>query len=365
MSVNVRKLAELTGVSVATISRVLKGDPVVENTTRERVLQALAQHPFYPDLKQKKKRIRNLFLFLSPVNISDRLHLLQVELLLPRPCRSEIPFRWLYADGGTERYLMLSPYRKDRLSETLRELEQASFAGSIAGVFILHTSITDDAALAHYRGGLKLYLLNRTREDIPNESIDFIFFDDRLVSRLAFDHLAVRGHRNVLVFSGPDDYRFFEKREHAFREHAGDPDCRFVFRNTESNSAEAAFDHSEELLGSGEREFSAVFVTSEVLLEGFLRSCDMRGIRIPEDLSILSTNDYLVAYQHTPPISVVRTPSFELGKVAAAVATENMAFEFATRVDYCLSVILNDRGSVADLAAAASAGGETHHARHP
>ncbi len=346
---NVRKLAEITKVSVATISRVLKGEPAVDPETRDRVLRELSQHPFYPDFKQKKKRTRNLFVFLSPAHVNERLHLTQINFFSRALAGVKSHFDTTNSQDGIERYLLLSSYKSGRILEKLKELERLDYAGSIAGIFIIHTQKADHAGLAQYAGRLKLYLLGRSPDDVPSERADCIYFDDVKVGRLAYEHILSRGHRKVLVFSGPREFTYFEKRERAFRKAAGKDGNGYVFRNTRAADPMEAYDLAKACLRKNELEITAVYVTAEILLEGVLKHLDEAGMKIPEDLSLISTNDYLVGYQHKPPISVIRTPHFEIGRLAAVIALENCRFEFDSRVDYRLDVMLNDRHSVADI----------------
>jgi DNA-binding LacI/PurR family transcriptional regulator len=346
---NVRKLAELTDLSVATISRVLKGEPVVDPETRERVLHAISQHPFYPDFKQKKKRTRNIFVFLSPAHVDEKLHQTQISFFSRALAGVKSHFDTVNSRDGVERYLLLSSFQSGRLAEKLSELEALDYAGSIAGIFVIHTRKADHAGLADYRGRLKLYLLGRSPEDVPGDHVNCVYFDDVKAGRLALEHLSGRGHRRVLVFSGPGEYTYFEKRERAFRREKSKNGNKFIFKNTKTVTAEEAYDLAKAVFGKNPPDITALYVTAEILLEGVLKYFDERGLRIPEDYSVLSTNDYLVGYQHNPPISVVRTPHFEIGRLAAVIALENSGFEYGTRVDYRLDVLLNDRKSVARI----------------
>lgn len=346
---NVRKLAELTNLSVATISRVLQADPAVDPKTRDLVLRTLSQHPFYPDFKKKKKKVRNLFVFLSPAHVNERLHLTQINFFSRALAGVKSYFDTVNSQDGVERYLLLSSYKNGRILEKLNELEELDYAGSIAGIFIIHTQVADHEGLARYTGRLKLYLLGRSREDVPCERADCVYFDDVKAGQLAYEHLVSRGHRRILVFSGPPEFSYFEKRERAFREEAGKNGNQFLFRKTATVSPNEAYDLAKSYFSNKNPPVTAMYVTAEILLEGVLRYLDEAGIRIPEDLSLLSTNDYLVGYQHRPPISVIRTPHFEIGRLAAVIALENCKFEYETRVDYRLDVLLNDRNSVAKI----------------
>ena len=346
---NVRKLAELTNLSVATISRVLKADTAVDPETRDTVLRTISQHPFYPDFKKKKKRTRNLFVFLSPAHVNERLHLTQINFFSRALAGVKSHFDAVNSQDGINRYLLLASFKSGRIAEKLGELEDLDYAASIGGIFIIHTQKTDQEELARYTGGLKLYLLGRSREDVPSDRVDCIYFDDEKAGRLAYEHLHSRGHRRILVFSGPPEFTYFEKRERAFREATGRDGNSFIFRNTGAAAPEDAYELARSSFGGARPDVTAVYVTAEILLEGVLKYIDEAGMRIPEDLSLLSTNDYLVGYQHKPPVSAVRTPHFEIGRLAAVVALENNKFEFETRVDYRLDVLLNDRHSVTRL----------------
>jgi LacI family transcriptional regulator len=346
---NVRKLADLTNLSVATISRVLKGEPVVDPETREKVLYTLSQHPFYPDLKKKKKTNRNIFVFLSPAHVNERLHHTQINFFSRTLAGVKSYFDEVNSNDGIERYLLLSSFKSGRILEKLEELEKLNYSRSIAGMFIIHTQKKDHIHLNQYMGNIKLYLLGRSREDVQNPRVDCIYFDDEKAGKIAYEHLISRGHRKILILSGPREYTYFEKRERAFHKASGIEGNRFIFKNTKSASPEEAYKLAKSCFEKEPPDVTAWYITAEILLEGVLKFLDESGIRIPDNLSLISTNDYLVGYQHSPPISVIRTPHFEIGRLAAVIAIENCKFEYQTRVDYALDVLLNDRGSVVQL----------------
>ena len=343
---NIRKIAELTNLSIATISRVLKGDQNVDPSTRDLVLRELSQHPFYPDLKKKKTKKPNLFVFLSPLHVNNQLNTTQINFFSRSLAGIKSYFDATNVLDDHERYLILASFKSGHISEKLSELEKLGSAGTIGGLFIIHTQKQDHAELARYEGNLKIYLLGRSREDVPNDRIDFINYNDEKAGRLAYEHLVSMGHRNILVFSGPPEFSYFEKRERAFFQNMNRKENKIEFVHTDQNSPESAEKYVKMYFGKKKSKITAIYVTSEVLLEGVLHYLDQKGIKVPADLSLMSTNDYLIAYQHNPPITVIRTPQFEIGRIAAVIAIENNRFDFGTRVDYELDVMLNERQSV-------------------
>jgi LacI family transcriptional regulator len=344
---NVRKLAELTEVSVATISRVLKGDLAVKSKTRERIIRELAKHPFYPDLKQKKKPLKNIFVFLSTQDISNRLYQSDINFYSRTFSGIKSYLDYRSSQECLDYYLLLISFQSGIILKKLGDLENLPYSRYIGGIFIVHTKIQDDKDLVCYKGDLRLYALGRSRDEIPNDRINCIYFDNNLVSKLAYEHLIHRGHNQIVVISGSRDYKYLLMRENHFRLH--EQKHQFYFRNTEKNTPEAAYTLMRNIYEKEKLPHSAIYITAEFLLEGVLRYLDENQIIIPSNLSVLSTNDYLLAYQHSPPISVVRTPSFEIGRLSAVLALENNQFDYKSVVDYCLGVVLNDRGSVAEL----------------
>ena len=238
---NIRKIAELTNLSIATISRVLKGDQGVDPFTRDLVLRELSQHPFYPDLKKKKQKKPNLFIFLSPLHINSQLNISRINFYTRALAGIKSYFDAINILDGHERYLLLGSFQSGRISEKLAELEKLGSAGTIGGLFVIHTQKEDHAELARYKGNLKIYLLGRSREDVPNDNLDFIYYNDEKVGHLAYEHLVSFGHRNILVFSGPPEFSYFEKRERAFRKKTNQKENDIEFVRTDQNSPESAY----------------------------------------------------------------------------------------------------------------------------
>jgi LacI family transcriptional regulator len=83
----------------------------------------------------------------------------------------------------------------------------------------------------------------------------------------------------------------------------------------------AGYDALPELLNSVPRS-TAVYVTSDLAAMGLLRAAFDRGLRVPEDLAVMSFDDIEYAAYTRPGLSTVRQPTAELGRLAVDLLSD-------------------------------------------
>jgi len=342
---NIKQLAERTGFSTATVSRVLQGDLNVDPATRDAVMEHLAQLPFYADTKPKKKKLRNLYAVLSPVEISSRIYDSHVNFFTKMFSGIRDVLNAAGSDAATEPCILNYTYRHGQLAEKLTAIEALPYSGHIAAFFLINGREADEQQLLSRPLNAPLFMLNRFYPESRNPDISFIYFDNVRVGEIALRVLREKGHRNIGVLTGPLDYRYYRERAAAFTDPQSDVDT--VLFTASENTVQAAAEAARAMIPriqSG--ELTAVFTCSELLLEGCLLAFGQAGLTAGKDISLVSSNDYFLAYQHTPQITVVRTPSYELGELAAALALKGVEMDFKIRTDCCLDVKLAERQSV-------------------
>jgi DNA-binding LacI/PurR family transcriptional regulator len=159
----------------------------------------------------------------------------------------------------------------------------------------------------------------------------FIGIDDRAAARAAAEHLRGLGHERVGVLSFP---HFFGRREPleialtadrlaGYRDGLGaawDPDAVRIARR---NSTDAGRRAAAELL-AGDPPPTAVLAMSDVLAIGALEAAAAAGLAVPAQLSIVGFDDSPVARLTTPPLTTVRQPHEEKGRLAATWLIEDI-----------------------------------------
>lgn len=342
---NIKQLAGRTGFSTATVSRVLQGDLNVDPATREAVMGHLAQLPFYADTKPKKKKLRNLFAVISPAEIGGRIYDSHVNFFTKMFSGIRDVLTSSATDAATEPSILTFSYRHGHLTEKWTAIESLPYSGHIAAYFLINGREADEQQLLDRPLNAPLFMLNRYYPESRNPDISFVYFDNVRVGEIALRLLRDKGHQNIGVLTGPPEYRYYRERAAAFN----DPDngIRHILFTAAENSVQAAAEAARSMIpGIQSGELTAVFTCSELLLEGCLQAFGQAALTAGKDVSLISSNDYFLAYQHTPQITVVRTPSYELGELAATLALKGVQMDFRIRTDCRLDVKLAERQSV-------------------
>jgi LacI family transcriptional regulator len=166
-------------------------------------------------------------------------------------------------------------------------------------------------------------LVNRRQEELPVSSATA---DDRMGMRLSVEHLLSLGHTRIAHLGGPLDYSTGLDRHDSFHDTmraAGlEPDPGLVLvaeAFTESEGARLC----GQLLADG-REFSAVAAANDLLALGCYDVFAERGVRCPEDISVVGFNDMPFAARFQPPLTTIHIPHYEIGKAAAQLILERL-----------------------------------------
>jgi LacI family transcriptional regulator len=150
--------------------------------------------------------------------------------------------------------------------------------------------------------------------------------DDAAGIRLAVAHLAALGHRRIAHIAGPQDTSTGLGRLRAFsaalREHGLPADPSLV-----SPAAAYLVDEGAramgDLLDSG-AQFSAIFAGNDMLALGCYDVMRERGLRCPDDLSVVGFNDIPLVDKVQPGLTTVRIPHYDIGWEAGRLMLDEL-----------------------------------------
>jgi LacI family transcriptional regulator len=202
--------------------------------------------------------------------------------------------------------------------------------------------------------GIELVLVNRRQEELPVSSATA---DDRMGMRLSVEHLVSLGHTRIAHLAGPLDYSTGLDRHEGFHETmraAGlEPDPELVLvaeAFTESEGARLC----GELMAAG-RDFTAVAAANDLLALGCYDVFAERGVRCPDQVSVVGFNDMPFAARFQPPLTTIHIPHYEIGKRAGELMLERLQDVDSEPREIRLEPSLVVRGSTAPPADAAGA----------
>ncbi|MGW9479222.1 LacI family DNA-binding transcriptional regulator [Saccharomonospora azurea] len=183
------------------------------------------------------------------------------------------------------------------------------------GVIIVTSELTEEQVDAFDRAGLPLVVidpLNLPRIDVT--SVGATNFSGGLS---ATEHLLSLGHRRIGFAGGPVRAACGQARLHGYRaalEKAGVTVAQELTLHG-AFSYPAGLEMGSRLLDSPEPP-TAVFAASDTTALGVIEAARRRGLRVPDDLSVVGFDDTILATLATPALTVVRQPLPDMGRVA-------------------------------------------------
>ncbi len=151
---------------------------------------------------------------------------------------------------------------------------------------------------------------------------DAVFADNENGTRLAVEHLLGKGHKRVAIIVGPVELSANEDRLAGWRKalkkkRLPAPDSLVGAGDWTMQSALQIT--TAWLERPPEQRPTAVFAANFLMLTGILKAIKMAGLRCPQDVEVMSSDDYDWLDAFDPPISTVAQPSRQMGDEAAVL----------------------------------------------
>lgn len=299
-TVTLAQVARAAGVSASTVSRILNGTATVSAEKREAVERTLTRLSYRPNvLARGLASGKTMSIGVLTQDISS-------------------PF---YGDTlrGLERGLAQSGYHPLVISGHWRaqeEMEAIDFLVSrqVDAVVVLGGVAPDDK-LHEVAAGLPLVALGRS---VPGLEGQCLRLDNRSGAYAATRHLIELGHRTIAHIAGVPSHRDAQDRLAGYRAALSDAGLPFDPELVlEGDFLEQSGFLAATRLIEGRRMFTAVFAANDQMAYGVRLALHRRGLRVPDDVSLVGFDDLPGSSFTTPPLTTVRQPTYEMGLAAA------------------------------------------------
>jgi LacI family transcriptional regulator, galactose operon repressor len=303
-------VAEISGVSISTISRVLNSPEKVNSKTRERVMSAIDELSFVPRAEARARAMRN----------TNRIGVLTPFFTAPSFVQRLRGVAGALSRANCE----LVIYTVDSVEHLQAHIASIPIMQNLDGLIIMSLAIEEADARRLHDNGIETVLIESW-----NAQLNCICIDDPYGGMLAAKHLIDRGHTRIGFLGDiepPERYaiRPVKSRLAGFKralEEAGLPlPRRYIVRApyTKAGSQQAA----RELL-TLPRPPTAIFATSDIQAVGIMKVARLAQLRIPEDLAIVGFDDIDLA--EFMDLTTIRQNLDESGRLAAEILLSKMA----------------------------------------
>lgn len=312
MSVTIKDVANRAGVSLSTVSLVINGKRNVSPDTRRKVEDAIRYLDFHPRRPARSLASRKTF------NVGFILR--DDHFQLTEQFYTKILLGTEFEARKLDYYIILTTVAK-------------SFRTG-AGVprFLLEKNV-DGVILA---GKVPNKLIEYIRDlHIPLILVDYcppgrreysqVLPDNFNGAFMAVAHLISDGHRNISFVGGekkhPSIIERFEGYEQAHKDHDMTPMQNIIEMSDVDNTVSNGYNATQDLLDKG-IPFTAIFAANDPMAIGAIQCLKGRGMRIPQDVSVIGFDDIESDIQIEPRLSTVRVFKEEMGAVAVRSLVE-------------------------------------------
>lgn len=309
-NITIADIASKADVSISTVSRVLNNTAPVAAATRQAVVDAMEALNYQPNMFARGLASgHSMTVGVLTQHIHSPLYASLIRGILEGMDDSR--YTPLFVDGYWQRE------REERLVETLLRRR-------VDGLIVLGGNLPV-ADLQEIARQLPLIVF---AHDVPGLENQCLLLDDFDGAYRATEHLIALGHRRIAHVTGnlahADAVARREGYLEALRHNRIDPVPELVVEGeyTEQSGLLAM----EMLFGRG-RTFSAVFAANDESAYGVRLALYRRGIRVPEDISLVGFDDIPSSAYTTPPLTTVRQPATEIGLAAAQAILKLMRDE--------------------------------------
>ena len=300
----IRDVAELAGVAPSTVSVVLNdtAGARVAYDTRERVRAAAEQLGYAPNSLARGLRTQrsSTLAFIS-------------DVIATTPYAGQLIQGAQEAAWGAGYLLMLVNTGGDTALEehAVRALRQQQVAGALYAT-MYHRVVSLPPVL----DGLPTVLLDSRPAD---GETTFVVPDEQQGAETAVEELVTQGHRRIGFVRDRNDGPAVDRRLRGYQEvlarHGLAADPALVVRE---ESGSAGGERAAGVLLDSAEPPTAIFAFNDQMAIGVYRAAAARGVRIPDDLSVIGFDDlYVVSAELTPGLTTMALPHREMGRVAA------------------------------------------------
>lgn len=298
---NIKDIAELAGVSIATVSRVLRNPKVVKPVTADKVRNAIKELSYEPNLLASSLRKQR----------ADAVIVAVPDIYNPFTSSFMRGIEDVARENGIKVLLGITEGRRDLLDRHF-----AMVAGKQADGMILLDVNTPTVVAEHQASDppLPIVLACEYEQDV---SFPRVRFDNIEVAALAAKHIADLGHKRVACISGPPKQRMSRDRQKGFRlglRRANVPIIEDLMLEGDY-SLQSGARAATELLDR-KSHFSAILCENDEMALGAIHILSARGLRVPEDVSVIGIDDLRFAAYANPSLTTVALPTTQTGEQA-------------------------------------------------
>ncbi len=309
----INDVARLANVSKKTVSRVINESPNVHGETRERIAKIMEELGYTPDPQARGLAFRRSFLIGLIYDNPNAPYVINVQE------GALVALRRM----GYE--LVVHPCDRNA-DEFLSDIRGFVSRQKLDGVILL-PPVSENGELAEMLRKLQCPYVRLVSASLDKPENLVLSMDRQSAAEVA-EHLVKLGHTRIAMIVGPPTYRSSVERLAGFSNALADRGLtlppEYVAEGAYTFESGAA---CAELLLSRSPAPTAIFAGNDETAAGVYRTAYLRGVRIPDDLTVIGFDDSPLASRLCPSLTTMRQPIRDMGRLAAEKVIAKIAHQ--------------------------------------
>jgi len=330
--VNIKDIANVTGFSIATVSKVLRNDPYVKDSTRKKILEVIKTTGFVPDEVARSLVMKKTTNFIGLI-ISD----------ISNPFFSELTLGVEAEAKKRNCGVIVCNTHYDEKEE--RKYIDILIRNRSLGILLATPTINDPNISFLKNIHYPFVLITRKVENIDTNLISVDHFKS---AKMAVNYLIQNGHKEIAHFTSPIKVYGFIKRLEGYKSALNANnikiDEKLIIMN--ESSLKGGYESAETLFRKNKRP-TAIFASDDLIAIGAMEYFKKMSYKVPEDISIIGYDNIAISGIYLINLTTVNQPKYEMGEISVKILLEQIETTTNFKPIKCiLKSHIVERGSV-------------------
>ncbi len=306
--VTIKDVAKKAKVSIGTVSNVINNLETVSDKNKKKVLETIKELRYRHNkvaASLMKKKTSNIGLIVPDIS---------------SPYYSDL-IKGIYRTlehNGFNVFLSGSGDSVEKEEKIIEDLLSSWIDG-----IILVPAYSNDREIEYINNiEVPMVIVNR---ELMGINKDLVVFDNFGGSYKAMNYLIGNDHEDIVVLAGPEYSISFENRLMGCKQALEEKNLYndgLVFHG--DYSAESGYKCMKDAL-KNINSIDAVFASSDMIAFGAIKAIIEKGLRIPDDISLIGFGDIYLSKYINPPLTTVKRPFYEIGKISVEVLLKRIS----------------------------------------
>jgi len=306
--VTIKKIAKKAGVSVGTVSKVLNYDKTVSEINKRKVIRIIKELNYRPNRIARslsKGKTKNVGFIIPDIT----------NPFFPELVRGASD---LLISNGYYIFLCSSDNDSNKEDFYINDLVSMWIDG-----IIIAPSDTENRDIGIFNKIISPFVV--VDREIKELNKDLIIINNKKGAYEAASYLISNGHRRIVILAGPQYTKTAQNRFMGWKKALEE---KALFREEFAFWGNFSIDSGYEMMKkvfNNLGKFDAVFACNDLIALGAIQAIEEKKYKIPDDISIIGFDDIYLSRFLKSPLTTVKQPIYDMGKIAAEILLDRMS----------------------------------------